>query len=79
MEEESKVLDNYKVIEDCLCIRMPEEYTKYPDIITYTEFRDKTPNGILGDATIGSRDKGEAIVRKCVDKIAAFMMSEFNS
>ncbi len=24
MEEESKVLDNYKVIEDCLCIRMPE-------------------------------------------------------
>ena len=25
MEEESKVLDNYKVIEDCLCIRMPEE------------------------------------------------------
>ena len=23
------------------CIRMPEEYTKYPDIITYTEFRDK--------------------------------------
>ena len=61
------------------CIRMPEEYTKYPDIITYTEFRDKTPNGILGDATIGSREKGEAIVRKCVDKIAAFMMSEFNS
>lgn len=32
------------------CIRMPEEY-KYPDIITYmTEFRDKTPNGIPGDA-----------------------------
>ena len=25
MEEESKVLDNYRVIEDCLCIRMPEE------------------------------------------------------
>ena len=34
------------------CIRMPEEYTKYPDIITYTEFRDKTPYGILGDATL---------------------------
>lgn len=60
------------------CIKMPEEYTKYPDIVTYTEFMDKTPNGILGDATIGTREKGEAIVTKCVDRIVAFMKNEFS-
>lgn len=59
------------------CIRMDEKFTKYPDIVTYDEFRSKTPNGILGDATIATREKGEAIVNKCVDRIVQYMKDEF--
>ncbi len=60
------------------CIRMDESFTKYPDIVTYDEFRQKTPNGILGDATIATREKGEAIVTRCVDRIVQYMKENFN-
>ena len=57
---------------------MDESFTKYPDIVTYDEFRQKTPNGILGDATIATREKGEAIVTRCVDRIVQYMKENFN-
>lgn len=60
------------------CVKMDPSYTKYPDIVTYTEFTDKTKNGILGDAAAATREKGEAIVNRCVDRIAAFMKEEFD-
>lgn len=60
------------------CVKMDPSYTKYPDIVTYTEFRNKTYNGILGDATLATGEKGEAIVKKCVNRIVDFMKEEFN-
>ena len=60
------------------CIKMDGKFTKYPDIVTYDEFGEKTPNGILGDATIATKEKGEAIVTKCVDRIVAFMEETFD-
>ena len=60
------------------CVKMDPTFTKYPDIVTYDEFGSKTPNGILGDATIASREKGEAIVTKCVDRIVSFMKETFD-
>ena len=60
------------------CVKMDPSFTKYPDIVTYDEFGSKTPNGILGDATIASREKGEAIVTKCVDRIVSFMKETFD-
>jgi len=58
-------------------IKLDERFNEYNDIITYHEFGDKTPNGILGDATIASAEKGKAIVEKCVDRIVEFMKNEF--
>lgn len=52
-------------------------FGKYPDVITYYEFTDNTKLGMLGDATVASREKGEAIVKTCVDYICKFMKDEF--
>ena len=54
-----------------------ELYEAFPDIIRYIPFSRRTPNGIVGDATIASAEKGRAIVEKCVDRIVQYMKSEF--
>ena len=56
---------------------MDEKFTKYPDILQYDEFRDKTYNGILGDATIATKEKGEKIVNAGVNRIVDFMNNYF--
>ena len=53
------------------------KFGKFPDVVTYYEFRDNTYNGILGDATLASPEKGKAIVEKCVNRIVEFMKFEF--
>ncbi|MDU5807314.1 MAG: creatininase family protein [Peptoniphilus harei] len=58
-------------------VQMDEKYTKYPEIIQYDEFRDKTYNGILGDATIATKEKGEKIVNAGVNRIVDFMNDYF--
>lgn len=52
-------------------------YEKYTDFIRYTKFEEKTEIGMIGDATIASREKGEQIVTKCVDRIVEYMEYEF--
>lgn len=52
-------------------------YTLYKDFIRYTKFEEKTDSGVVGDATVGTREKGEAIINKCVDRIAEYMKFEF--
>lgn len=59
------------------CIKQDSAYGKYNDIITYTEFGQKTPNGILGDATSASAEKGKAVIDRCVNRIVEFMKAEF--
>lgn len=54
-----------------------EEYEKYGDFVTYTVFNETTENGILGDATIASPEKGKVIVEKCVNRIVEYMRDEF--
>ena len=59
-------------------IEPPKElYTDFSDVIRYVPFDKKTPNAIVGDATIGTREKGEKIVNKCVDRIVEYMNFEF--
>lgn len=58
-------------------IKLDEKFSEYNDIITYYEFEDKTPNGILGDATVASAEKGKAVVERCVNRIVEFMKKEF--
>lgn len=59
-------------------IKLDQKYSQYNDIVTYDEFGSKTPNGILGDATIANAEKGKAVVERCVDRIVKFMKEEFN-
>ena len=68
----------YVDFDQAECIKQDSKYTRYPDIIKYDEFGDKTPNGILGDATLATKEKGKAIVENCVDRIVEFMKEEFN-
>ncbi len=48
-------------------------HNKYPDFITYEEFDEYTKNGILGMGTAATKEKGERIVTKCIDRIVTFL------
>ena len=55
-----------------------DAYTAYTDFVRYVPFDVKTPNAIIGDATLGTAEKGKKIVEKCVDRIVEYMEYEFN-
>jgi creatinine amidohydrolase len=55
-----------------------DAYQVYTDVIRYLPFGEKTANGTIGDATIGTAEKGKALFEKCVARIADFMRHEFN-
>lgn len=52
-------------------------YKEFTDIIKYTAFEQFTESGVIGDATIASKVKGEKIVERCVDRIVEYMKKEF--
>lgn len=54
-----------------------DAYTAYTDFIRYIPFDAKTENGIIGDATLGSKEKGKQIVETCVNRIVEYMKHEF--
>lgn len=49
----------------------------FPGFHWLGRFTDRTPNGTIGDATVATRKKGEKIVTRCVDRIAAYMEQNF--
>ncbi|MCI9158858.1 MAG: creatininase family protein [Lawsonibacter sp.] len=49
----------------------------FPDVLQYEHFTEKTPNGTIGDATAATREKGEAIVSACVERIMAYLDTAF--
>lgn len=64
-------------MEEAACIDSKPEDHGFPDILQYSAFSDRTPNGIIGDATEASAEKGKAIVQACVAKITAYMECAF--
>ena len=52
-------------------------FVRDSDFVTYVPFNQTTPNGILGDATVGTAEKGKLIVQKSVDRIVEYMKTEF--
>ena len=54
-----------------------EAYERDSDIVTYVPFIQTAPAALLGDATIGTAEKGRQIVEKCVDRIVEYMKAEF--
>lgn len=45
----------------------------FDDFITIRRFSDRTHNGTIGDATAASREKGEQIVNRCVERIVQYV------
>ena len=60
-------------MEMATCVSPSAEYYDYPDILRFTPMELKTPNATVGDATLGSVEKGEKIVKKCVSRIVQFV------
>ena len=50
---------------------------KYPDILTYSKFTDKTDNGSIGDSTTATPEKGKEIVERCVNRILEYAAEKF--
>lgn len=50
---------------------------EFTDFIGFKRFTEKTPNGMIGDATVATREKGERIVTRCVDRIVSYMEQNF--
>ena len=56
----------------------PRIENNYPDIIQYIDFSHKTKTGTLGDATIATKEKGEKLVNRTVDRIVSFLMESWD-
>ena len=59
-------------MEDAPNVTPPEHCYAYPDIISFTPLREKTPNATVGNATIGT-----AIAEKCVERIVSYMKEKW--
>lgn len=55
----------------------PQYNDAYPDIIKYIKLGAYTPNGTIGSAKSGTREKGEIIVEKSVARIIEFLKFYF--
>jgi creatinine amidohydrolase len=55
----------------------PKFTTAYPDVIQYHKFSQFTNSGTIGDATLGSVEKGEKIVARTVERIVDFLHNEW--
>ncbi len=50
---------------------------RFRDIIQYESYRARSPNGVVGDPTHASREKGEQIVERGVARIVEFVQTAF--
>lgn len=65
-------------MEDATCVTPPEEFYDYPDIMRFVPLNEKTKNATVGDATIGTAEKGRLLAEKAVARITAFMRDKWN-
>ena len=54
-------------------IRVDPVPDEYPDIPRFTLTNELYTEAVVGDATIGTREKGEQIVNKTVDRVVGFL------
>lgn len=50
---------------------------KFPDILTYCKFTEKTDNGSIGDSTTATPEKGKEVVERCVERIIEYISANF--
>lgn len=51
----------------------PSYDNSFPEIIQFRDYDFYTKSGTIGDATKGSREKGEALVKRSVDRIVEYL------
>lgn len=54
----------------------PATTDEFPDFLRPGSYRDQTPTGLLGDGTLGSAEKGAAVMQRAIDRVVAFLESE---
>ena len=64
-------------MDKAMCV--PPITPDFQDITYFIPLREKTPNAIVGDATLGTAEKGERLVCRCVDRIVAFMVQKWEA
>ncbi|MDF2683692.1 MAG: hypothetical protein K0R47_4882 [Brevibacillus sp.] len=57
---------------------VPKQKDLYPDVIKYARYATKTDSGTIGYPSMASREKGEALVQRSVDRIAHFLNETWN-
>lgn len=55
----------------------PQVKNHYPDIINYIPYTSYSKSGTMGDATLGTKEKGEKLVQRSVDRIVQFLEESF--
>ena len=62
------------VVKDKMLKYEPEEEKEeIPDLYVYEYFDKDTPTSVLGDPFAGSREKGEAMVKKGIEVMSKFL------
>lgn len=64
---------------EAACVSPDAHFYEPADIIQYFSLDQKTATGTVGDATIGTAEKGRLIVERSVEKIITFMQSSFKA
>lgn len=65
------------VVRDRVKDHTPQGGAKYPDITQYQGMKARSPVGTTGNPTVATREKGEELVRRGVDRIVSFVREEF--
>ena len=60
-------------------VETPFKTEAYPDIIQYKPFHAYTETGTLGDATVGSAEKGKELFNRMTDRIVSFHKEEWGT
>jgi creatinine amidohydrolase len=53
----------------------PEVRNPFPDFLRPMSYRAQTSTGVLGDATVGSAEKGAEVMRRAVERVVGFVTS----
>ncbi|QRG65141.1 creatininase family protein [Brevibacillus choshinensis] len=57
---------------------VPKQKDLFPEVIKYARYGTKTESGTIGYPSLASREKGEALVQRSVDRIARFLHETWN-
>lgn len=55
----------------------PQMTDAFPEIIKYIPYSKRSSSGSLGDSTLGTAEKGEALVQRSVDRIVQFLVQSW--